>query len=381
MARRSIAGRETRLTLGSRLPTEAMIVHRLLSHGRTRLAAAVIGAALSAGCTHSDPPSFVAPPPDGTFNATSPVRLTYNPAMDTDGSFSEDGKFIVYTYSVAGRRDRDRCLGIIPAGGGTRLFERCETRLAYNDSSDTYTSGALAADGRLLYLRVTSRIATQVPAGPGLYLAPSPDAPGQLLLTLPLAVGGQTATWLSDIRWTGTGSFTALAQQITVVPRCPGCSLRDTVLVPLFVAAGTISGSAAALQPISGTDGAIAYAVSSNGTQILFTRGATTLELVSASGGASSTVATIPVGQITGLGCARDVCVVSARLDEFNPFGVPITSWGLFSVPFSGGPLIQRARSESAVWTRPRVSPSSTDILVQAELGSTRDLYLFRGLL
>ncbi|MBA2291535.1 MAG: PD40 domain-containing protein [Gemmatimonadales bacterium] len=347
-------------------------------------AALLVCAVLNAGCGHTEPASFVPPPPDGTFNATSPVRLTYNPAMDVAASFSDDGKFIVYTYSVAGRRDRDRCLGIIPSGGGTRLFERCETRLAYNDSSDTFTSAALAADGRLLYLRATSRIATQVPSGTGLYLAPAPDAPGQLLLTLPVAVGGQTATWLADIRWSGPSGFTALAQQITVVPTCPGCGARDTVFVPLFVARGTINAGAATLQAIAGTEGAISYALSSDGTQMLLARGGTTLELLPASGGTATTVATIPIGtptdRITGLGCARDLCIVSTMFGRVPP-AAPGLSYALYSGAFTGGPLTQRAQSDAAIWTRPRLSPSSTDILVQAELGAARDLYLFRGLL
>lgn len=346
------------------------------------LAAAAAAIVLSASCSHTEPASFVAPPPEGTFNAVSPVRLTYNPGSDAAASFSDDGRFVVYTYSVAGRADRDRCLGIMPAGGGTRLVERCETRLAFNDSSDTFTSAALGADGRLLFLRATSRIGAQVPSGPGLYLALTPDGPATRLLSLPLVVGGQTATWLSDIRWAGSSGFTALAQEITVIPRCAGCSLRDTIFNALSVVRGTVTDGTASIQAIAGTDGATAYAMSSDGAQILFARGGTTLELVAASGGTPTTVATIPIGtptdRITGLGCARDLCVVSTLYERVPPSAYGI-SYALYSVPFSGGPLTPRAGSDAAIWTRPRLSPTTTDILVQVELSGARDLYLIRG--
>ncbi len=344
---------------------------------------AIAAVLATASCGHSDPPSSAAPPPEeGAFGTASPLRLTYNPGSDVAASFSDDGRFIVYTYATTGRQDRDRCLGIMPAAGGTRVFERCETRLAYNDSSDTFTSGALDAEGRLLFLRSTSRIAAQVPSGPGLYLAPTPDAPAVRILSLPLVIGGETATWLSDIRWAGATGFTALAQEITVVPRCPGCTLRDTTFIPLFVVRGTIVSGAATLQAIAGTDGATVYAMSSDGSQVLFGRGGPTLELVAASGGTPTTVTTIPIGtptdRITGLGCARDLCIVSTLYERLPPSGFGI-SYSLYSVAFSGGPLTQRAGSDAAIWTRPRLSPTNTNILLQVESGAARDLYLYQG--
>ncbi|MEO7610093.1 MAG: hypothetical protein ABIV27_01145 [Gemmatimonadales bacterium] len=330
---------------------------------------------LNAGCDHSEPFSFVPPPPDGSLSATSPLRLTYDPGSDDAASFSDDGKFIVYTFDVPGRHDRDRCLGIMPAGGGARLFERCETRVAYADSSDVYTSAALAADGRLLYLRGTSRIGALLSPFPQLHYAPTATAPGRSVLALPVRVGNAIVSWLGDIQWTGTNSFLGIAGRLSL-----GTS-RDTVFQPFFLVRGTINGSAASLEAIPGTDGVTSYGLSEDGSQILIARNEESLELVPGTGGSSTPIATVPAlkdgDRIWGLGCTRNMCIVSARLVNVTPGATTLPST-LYAAAITGGPLTYRAASPTARWTGPRLSPLSTDILVRARLGAARDLYLFR---
>lgn len=337
---------------------------------------------LATACSHSEPPSFIPPDPDGPFSTTPPFRITFSPGDDGAGEYSEDGRSIVYTYAVAGRHDRDRCLGVMPAGGGTRIYEKCETRLAYNDSTDWITSGALAADGRLLYLHATSRTNAQVPTTVQLFLADTGSTDRRLLLTFPVPIGA-VPTWLADVRWSGASGFTALAQQFTVVPL--GGAARDTTFIPIAVARGSITPQGATLQLIAGTEGATSYAVSSDGSQISFTRGGTELFIVPAAGGTATVAATIPIkgldDRIVGHGCTRNVCVVATAFTPLPPpLGAPLTH-ELLSVPFGGGAFSSLTLTQSAIWARPRLAPTTNDILTQVRAAAGRDLYLFKGLL
>ncbi len=351
--------------------------------GRPNVALLLALAAAVAGCSHTEPPTGPPQAPEGPFGTTTPIRLTFNSGQDVYPSYAEDGSSILYTFQVPGRPDRDRCLGIIPASGGSRVFEVCETRVGYNDSTDMIASGALGTDGRLIYLHTTSRTNAQLPGSSRLYVTDTTaGSTPRLLLTMPVPFGGSSVDWLADIRWTGDATFLALGQQFTVVPVGAGAA-RDTVYIPIGVAKGMVSPTGATLQLIPGTEGATSYARSTDGTAILFTRGGSTVFRVAVDGGAATPLATIPsVGaadRITGFDCQEGRCVVLVAYNRVPPAPPGVTNV-VYSVDEAGGAMTSRAVTETATWLWPRLSPVSDDFVLVTSLGG-RDMYLYRGLL
>ena len=352
----------------------------LLEHGVGWRRALTTLAALAA-CSHTDLPTTDGLGAEGPFGTVSPIRLTFNSGQDLYPSFSEDGTSIIYTYQVPGRTDRDRCLGVLPAAGGSRLFEVCETRLAFADSTDVLADGALSTEGQLLFVQATSRIGGQVPTSSRLYLADTADiAARRLLLTMPTSFAGSSVDWLADVRWIADDAFLALGQQFTTIG-LQGAA-RDTIYVPLAVARGTITQSGATLQPITGTEGATNYARSQDGGSIIFTRGGTTVLSVPLAGGTATVVATIPsagaADRIMGLDCQRGTCIVLVAYERLppSPFG---TTNVIYSVPESGGAFVNRAVTDNNTWYWPRISPLANEFVLTSSVGG-RDLYLFRGL-
>jgi hypothetical protein len=351
---------------------------------RHRIALPLLLAFAVAGCSHTEPPTAVPQSPEGPFGTTTPIRLTFNSGQDIYPTYSEDGQSILYTFQVPGRTDRDRCLGILPAAGGSRTFEVCETRLAYNDTTDMIASGALAADGRLIYLHTTSRTNAQVPTSSRLYLTDTTaHATPRLLLTMPMPFAGSSVDWLADIRWTGDATFLALGQQYTVIPVGAGAA-RDTIYIPLGVAKGTITASGATLQLVPGTEGATSYARSADGTGIIFTRGGTDIFRVPTDGGAATTIATIAIqgtgDRIAGLDCQDGRCLVLVSFNRISPPAAPGVTHVVYSMDETGGAMTSRAVTETATWFWPRLSPVSDDFVLVTSVGG-RDIHLFRGLL
>ncbi|HEU4570598.1 MAG TPA: hypothetical protein VFS07_08500 [Gemmatimonadales bacterium] len=113
--------------------------------------------ALLAGCAHSLPDEGSQPqePPLGA--GFYPRALTYNEYDDRHPQWLPDGSAIIYSTERGDQQsDRDRCLALIPAEGGTQLWRRCETRGAhYRDTTDVWEWPAVAPDGRTFFVRTT----------------------------------------------------------------------------------------------------------------------------------------------------------------------------------------------------------------------------------
>ena len=91
-----------------------------------------------AACEHSSPfhPGTYAP--TGPLGSGSPLRLTYSPGQDLTPVWLPDGSGILYSRERVDRRDRDRCLARLPAGGGAITGELCDRIPAADDSTDAY---------------------------------------------------------------------------------------------------------------------------------------------------------------------------------------------------------------------------------------------------
>lgn len=380
-----------------------------------------IAAALALlGCGHSD--AFkVAEPRLGPFNTGSDVRLTFNPDQDYWPAWTQDGRGILYAFvNPVGPgilADRHRCMGLLPAAGGSRIWEWCDNRQTQSDSATSFTAYALASDGRLLYVEaVAPANSASFPRQITLWLADS-AAPltRTALLTLPLNLG-MPVTWLSDIAWTGPSSFIALGQIFGSVPHCGTCFTADTTFADStvvggvqaasgIVVVGSIVSGHATVQAVSGTEGATGYSLAENGTSIVFIhRDDTRLFKVPATGGTAVVVATVTMSdqQLLGVSCKDSTCLVAADAvtlfsDATAPPTYPMVTVGpkeLRAVSLSTGVvqiLVSAGTSPATpVIAAPQISPTSGDVVVQiggvwGHLSTctgcgTSDIHLYPGL-
>ncbi len=173
---------------------------------------------LLAACGHSEPFTTADQRNDGPFSATVPIRLTHAAGSNLHPAWSEDGSAIVYSY-LRGTADRDRCLGVLPAGGGTRLAEICAPPLEDEGVLDAYTHGGMDADGRIVLNHHTNSSFVQSPQGGELLLTRLDSVGGRRQITPLLRTPPGTSrpwTYLLTPAWAGPGRVVALAAEAAV---------------------------------------------------------------------------------------------------------------------------------------------------------------------
>ena len=278
-------------------------------------------AVLLMGCTHSD--SYMVPLSTvGAVGNGTDVQLTFNPAQDYWPAWTQDGQGILYSFVDNGTTVRHRCLGLLPAAGGSRSWQLCDNRATQVDSVNSFTGYALSSTGRLLYAEAVASAAgtALTPATFTLWLAdtahPFQRAPA---LTFPVLVNGSPMGWLSEIAWTGDSTFTALAQDMTVTaeprPQCP--FTEDSVFAASgAIVTGTVSGGHAILRYVTGTTGATGYSAAENGASYIFTRRDDLhLYRIPVAGGTAAPAALVTntgPTQLVGLTCRGSTCLVAA---------------------------------------------------------------------
>ena len=190
----------------------------------TRTVWVLAGLALGA-CAHEAPWEPGTYTPTGPYARGLPTRLTFDPSADSSPFWLPDGSGVLYSFERRDRPDRDRCLGLLPAEGGTRRLQICNTSGPGADSTDLFGWPALSPGGRLAYFRMVRPAFRQAItfAGFDIGTLSAPQA-GPLLDRLPgtFAAGlGLSATqtgWLSD------SAFVYLAVSIPA-PFVPAASL------------------------------------------------------------------------------------------------------------------------------------------------------------
>ena len=348
------------------------------------------------GCGHSD--AFVAAASAvGPFNTGTDIRLTVNAEQDYWPAWTGDGRGILYSFVnpvAAGiAASRHRCMGILPAAGGTRVWQLCDDRATQTDTVSSFTAYALAPDGRLLYVEaVASAQFPSIPSQITLWLADTAKPfERTALLTLPVTAGS-LVTWLAEIRWTGPNSCMALGQALGTFPACGSCFAADSLFADSTFAGGVaaasgtvvigaIAGTHATVQAVSGTAGAVEYSLAENGASIVFIhRDDTRLYKVPATGGTAAVVATVTAqgSQLLGVSCKGSTCVVAN--DPVTPSfggnsGGPIFASvrsgprELHSVSLSDGTVgtIRTFGPSAAVpiIASPQISPTTGDVVVQ----------------
>jgi hypothetical protein len=368
-----------------------------------------------ASCGHGD--SYLTPesPSYGAFGGGSSVPLSFNPDQNYWPAWTADGRGILYAYvdAESASPPQHRCLGMLPATGGTRIWQLCDNRAVRNDTVSSYSGYALSSDGKLLVAEATAPANLGFEPLPTVSLWLSDTGRPYVrttLLRLPQTVDGFGVTWLAEVRWTGPNTFLALGQQLNTLPHCSMCQCfpcpRDSIFADAgMVLAGTISGGTATLRAVAGTDSATSYSLAENGTSIVFTRHHDLhLFKVPIDGGtpvpmpvqrAAPDTADFITAELVGVSCKQSSCVVASDgvflTDAYSvlspctlaaapvcqlfakflvqpgnpPIFRPMT---LMSVSLATGAstvLQSESASTSQVFASPQISPTSGDVVVQ----------------
>jgi hypothetical protein len=330
-----------------------------------RLTAALVLVA----CDHTDP--FVMPPSNvGPSSTGSDVQLTFNVDQDYWPMWTADGRGILYSFVVPRSMADHRCLGLLPAAGGTRIWELCDNRAVRDDSVSSYTAYALDSSGRLLLVEAMSStgFVADFPFHIRVQLTDTATpSVRSTLLTLPFTAGDVQVTWLSDMAWTGPGSVIALGQQfgeITPPGRCISAyPCKDSTFNQNgVVVTGAISGGAVTFQPVLGTDGATGYSLAENGATVAFITTGKQLYRVPAAGGdpvVVATVSTAPGTTLLGVTCRGSTCLVAV-----TAAGLTLTAQ-LVSVSLESGSTQVLKTATGTVFATPQLSPVSGDVVMQ----------------
>jgi hypothetical protein len=366
---------------------------------------ALLAASLLVACGHSE--AFVEPTSSvGAFNAGPDIQLTLNPDQDYWPTWTEDGQGILYSYVDLVPGTQHRCIGLLPATGGTRVWQLCDNRATQGDSVNSFPAYALGADGRLIYVEATAHAGLLAPSTPDettLWLADS-AAPFQrrALLTLPTFVGATRVAWLADIAWTGPTTFIALDQDLALLGHCKFCGPIDSIFYGVAVVQGTITAAGAILAVVPGTAGATSYSFAENGASIVYTlRDDRQLYKVPAAGGTAIVVGLVTsnsAAQLLGASCRGSTCIVAddaltlSAIDLAGnitfPAIIPNGANELRAISLATG-VAQVVRSGTTLFATPQVSPVTGDVVAQTGGGfghlqtftsSGSDLHLYQGL-
>ena len=280
---------------------------------RSGVFAAVCLAAGIVACEHTAPFAPGVYTPNGPFGTGTPLRLTYNPGTDLGPLWLPGGTGILYTAERLDRVDHDRCIAILPAAGGTISRYACG-RTAADDSVNVFENVALAADGRIAYVRLASNRLPVPPITPerqALVVAPLSD-PNDVRILRPLAYtapSGRIHQGISHIGWLGPTRLVYLGENITYPQACSSCA-PDTVRTGVEITTLDFAGATPVLATVPNTDSASSVAVGASSDTIYFTRNGDSRVYRYV----FSSAATDTVFDFTGSGIARDVAVSGGRL-------------------------------------------------------------------
>ena len=358
--------------------------------------AGLLALVVVAGCGHTEP--FTTPPSgsDQPFDATPPVRLTFNRAADRGAAWLPDGSAILYSTQPAGRRDHDVCLAVLPPTGGRQRALTCDAFSNPGELTDAIESVAPASDGRLAFSAATGSVGAPLPNLQALALGSVVDpATRRSLLSIPYTIpGGRLHGGISQLRWLGSNRLLYLGEAVVVQPPCVGCEL-DTLRTGQDAVWLAVDGTAASPQAIPGTDYASSVSPGSNEDEVYYTLGGDSRVFRQT---LSSNAASV-VHDFGAAGIARDVHVVGNRMAAVVggrvAFGVDPsigpTQWD------SGGTLhvvnLQDGTDITldgpGLFRRPQLSPSGTAIVAEiyplvvdpvtnsTTVSRSGDLYLF----
>jgi hypothetical protein len=340
------------------------------------------------GSCHADPFTTPAAHAAGPSGSGNDVTLTFNVEQDYWPAWTEDGRGILYAF-VDPAMPNHRCVGLLPAAGGTLTWDLCDNRAIRRDSSSTYGGFALDSTGRLLLTEGVSASRGLLPQPVSTLWLTDTAHPylRTALATTPLAVEGTQFTWLSQLRWTGPQTFLLLAGQFETFTHCVNLLVGDKVahqciatdtsweIGPSAVLSGALTDRGASLHLVPGSTGASEFSTAQAGATLVFASGSRLLS-VPAAGGTPTVVASAGV-PIAGVSCKGDSCVYatdslevsidqpSARFFDSDSL-TPVGPAQLRKVSLTTGATnVIAAGVMPAVFASPAISPVTGDLVVQ----------------
>jgi hypothetical protein len=273
--------------------------------------AGLLAVAVMAGCGHTESFTTLPSGSDQPFDATPPVRLTFNRAADRGVAWLPDGSAILYSTQPPGRQDHDVCLAVLPPTGGRQRALTCDAFSRVGQLTDAIESVAPASDGRLGFVAATSSIDAPLPNLEALALGSVVDpATRRSLLSIPYTIpGGGLHEGISQLRWLGSNRLLYLGEAVVARHPCQFCEL-DTIRTGHDAVWLAVDGTAASPQAIPGTQDASSVSPGSTEDEVYYTLGGQSRVFrQTLSSGAASVV-----HDFGAAGIARDVHVVGNRM-------------------------------------------------------------------
>jgi hypothetical protein len=227
---------------------------------------------LMLGCGHSDPFTPASQGSTGPFDALQPTRLTFSPDSDLTPAWSADGSRLYYTFAIPRDPDHDRCVGVLPGAGGSRVAEKCPLTDVAADST-TVSRWPAPGPGNLMawteYQTFVGRVTPDV--GTIRIGTFDPADPGKPVLSLPyLAPSGQVHDVPTHLAWLSPDELVYVANAAVFFPPCRGCPIIEH-LQGLEIVRLVLNPEPATVVIVPGTTGATSLSVASSGTGFYYT--------------------------------------------------------------------------------------------------------------
>lgn len=264
-----------------------------------------------AGCSHSQPLSSRPPENTDPHNPTPPTRLTFDPGVDQYPAWLADGSGLLYSYQIQGTPDLDRCLGLLPPGGGSRRLEQCATGDIRHDSTNALLASASGPGGLAAWVDVVGLRPLTGPQAGGLRVGRRGDQLGarQVQAFPYVAPGGLRHAMASSLAWLGDSAVVYVGNELVYPSPCSNCKV-DTVAVGREIVLLKVDRNPAALEIVAGTFEATSLSVSPDGAILYFTVAGDSRVF----GRTLATGAVLVVHDFGVLGIARDVSAAEASL-------------------------------------------------------------------
>jgi hypothetical protein len=328
---------------------------------------------LFAACGHEAPFAVQDPHVQGPRTTESPIRLTHSDGDDRTPAWLPDGSAIIYSSERLDLADADRCLNLLPAGGGAVSRERCARGPGQSDSTHRFESPAVGPDGRLAFLRAVSTIGLQ--KGPAMHFMlgpagdPDPAAATAVTIVPYAAPSGRTHGNISHLQWLSPTRLVYLGEDLFYQG---STFLPDTFTTGLEIMRLEV-GPPISLSVVPGTEYASSVAAGGDDDTIAYTLGGDTrVFLQSLSTGAVSVI-----HDFGAAGIARDVQLrgntlvaivgrsVLFQFEDAHGWVQRDEGGDLHIVNLATGVSVVHAL-EQTLFRRPALSPDGTALVVEA---------------
>lgn len=195
--------------------------------GGYRVTLSIAAAALfAAACDHSRP---FAPPATGTdqpFAAGDPVRLTFVGGA-RDAAWLDAGR-IIYSAPDPEHAEGDRCLFLLPAGGGTITRSTCDRNPFQGDSVNTDDWPAPGPDARMIFYRAATLPGQPTQIAEDIWVGDTLGNVDHVAFTLPSCAATRPCyTGIGGVRWLDNSTVAYLMLARTPNPLCEGLKADD----------------------------------------------------------------------------------------------------------------------------------------------------------